>query len=93
MEQFQAQGYSSEKLQILNRCRLYLQVLTLSDIMNGNGDGFTSSFNCQRDHQKRNKYTWPYQPKPSTSMIKFWRKALRKTFQLRAGKVQHKVGK
>ena len=66
MEAFSAQGYSKKQMQILNRCRIYLQALTLSDVMNGKGDGFTLTIRGIRDHQKRNAYTWPFQPAPST---------------------------
>ena len=52
MGQFQAQGYISKKLQILNRCRINSQVLTLADIMNGKGDDFTMTYNGQQDYQK-----------------------------------------
>ena len=92
MEVFQHQGYSKEKLQILNRCRIYLQVLTLSDIMTGKGNSFTCSFKCKRDHQKHNNFNWPKQPEPSTAMKKIWSAALRKTFGLKAGIIEHNLG-
>ena len=41
MEALEAQGYSKKKIQILNRCRVYLQVMTLADLMNGKVTGFT----------------------------------------------------
>ena len=92
MEALENQGYSKQQLQILNRCRLYLQIMTLSDIMNGFGTGFTSMFKCRKNHQKYNNYKWPFQPEPTTSMRKLWRKALRKTFGLRAGNTSHQLG-
>ena len=93
MEAFSAQGYSKKQMQILNRCRIYLQALTLSDVMNGKGDGFTLTIRGIRDHQKRNAYTWPFQPAPSTRMIKFWKKAIRKIYGMVAGVTTHKLGK
>lgn len=92
MEAFSEQGYSRKQMQILNRCRIYLQALTLSDVMNGKGDGFTQTIRGERDPQKRNDFRWPYQPAPSTQMIKFWKKALRKTFGMSAGITTHKLG-
>ena len=68
MEALEEQGFSEKKLQLLNRCRIYLQILTLSDLMNGFGNGFTSLFKCQSDHQHHNSFKWPHQPEPSTSM-------------------------
>ena len=92
MEAFAAQGFSKNQLIILNRCRLYLQVMTTADIMNGFGNRFTLTFKCQKDHQRHNNFKWPFQPAPSTRMKKFWRKALRKTFGLAAGIMDHKLG-
>ena len=92
MEAFEAQGFSPKVLQVLNRCRIYLQVFTLSDLMTCKGDTFTNTFLCQRDHQRRNNYHWPFQPQPSQNMIKTWKKALRKTFQLKSGVTTYKLG-
>ena len=92
MEALEHQGYSKEKLQVLNRCRIYLQVMTVSDIMNGYGNGFTSMFKCRKTHQKLKNYKWPFQPEPTPSMKKLWSKALRKTFGLKAGKTTHQLG-
>ena len=92
MEAFEAQGFSQEKLQILNHCRKFLQVLTLSDIMIGQGDSFTSSFLCQRNHQKQNTYHWPFQLEPSQKMKKLWKSALRTTFKLKADTTAYKLG-
>ena len=95
MEAFEAQGFSPQKLQmLLNKCRIYLQALTLSDLMSCKGDTFTTSFFCQRDNQKRNNYYhWPFQPIPSQKIMKLWKSALKKTFQLRAGVTKHKLGR
>ena len=90
MEAFESQGY--KKKYILNKCRLYLQVLTVSDIMNGNGTGFTRGFFCERDHQPRNQYKWPHQPPPTTSMIKNWKSVLKKMFGLKSGVTSHTLG-
>jgi hypothetical protein len=37
MVHFIRQGYNEKLLGILNRCQLYLQVLTISDIMSADG--------------------------------------------------------
>ena len=93
MEAFQDQGYSHAELQILNNCRKYLRVLTLSDIMTGTGDTFTEHYLCRREPQQRNRFIWPRQSQPSTAMIKLWKKALRKTFGLLAGTTSYKLGR
>ena len=92
MEAFSAQGYSDNQTLILNRCRLYLQVLQLSDVMNGYGNGITETIQGQRDKQRNMSYKWPFQPTPSTRMFKFWKKALPKTFGLTAGVTAYKLG-
>ena len=78
MEAFAEQGDSSKQLIILNRCRIYLQVLTLVDVVNSYGGSFTDAIKCQKDHQKHRNYTWPFQPPPSIRMIFFRRKHLEK---------------
>ena len=92
MEAFEAQGYQKKHLLLLNKCRLYLQVLTVSDIMNGKGNGFTRAFLCEKDHQPRNHYKWPFQATPTTSMIKKWKSALKRTFGLHSGITTHTLG-
>ena len=79
-------------MQILNRCRVYLQVMTLVDLMNGKGTGFTVLFKCEKDHQRHNSFKWLFQPEPTTSMKKAWSAALRKTFGLKAGVTSYTLG-
>ena len=93
MEAFSEQGYSTKQMLILNRCRIHLQVLQLSDIMNGYGNGFTEIIRGTRVNQRIITYKWPLQPPPSTQMLKFWKKALRKTFGLVAGVTSYKLGR
>ena len=93
MEAFIEQGYTNTQLQILNRCRLYLGVMLLSEVMTGSGDSFTEHYLCQREPQPRNRYNWPRQPYPTLAMRKLWKKALKKTFGLRAGKTSYKIGR
>ena len=66
--------------------------MTLADIMNGYGNGFTSMFRCIKNHQKHNNYKWPYQPEPTTSMKKICSAALRKTFGIKAGTTDYQLG-
>ena len=93
MEEFHNQGYSKHQLEILNQCRIYLRVLTLADVMTGAGDSFTEAYLCQRETQPRNNYVWPRQEEPTQNMKKLWKKALRKTFGLKQGVTEYKLGK
>lgn len=93
MEEFQAQGYSTEELMKLNKCRIYLKVMRLADIMTGTGDSFTEHYLCIREQEPRNSYIWPRKEEPSSVMKKLWKKALQKTFGLRVGYTTYKLGK
>ena len=93
MEAFQAQGYTNNQLKMLNNCRKFLQVMTLADITTGSGDALTEHYLCKKEHKSRNSYIWPYQPEPTTKMKKFWKKAVKKTFGLKQGKLSHRLGR
>ena len=56
-----------EKL-IINRCRLYLRVLSLADICEGGGQRVADCFlSGQGDPDRMSAYSWPSQMKPSRS--------------------------
>ena len=92
MEIFQNEGYSKSKLIRINKCRQYLRVLTLSDVMNGFGDGFSCAYNCIRNKEHISPYTWPRQTKPANKYITDWKSALRKSFGLRNGITEYTLG-
>ena len=69
----------------MNQCRLYLQVLRLSDITEGYGDQSSIAY-------RKSKYSWPRIERPGTSAIKLWKSALRKTFGLKEGLLEYNVG-
>ena len=61
----------------INRCRLHLQVLFLSDIVNGQGNRVTSkAINGIRDSHRRSQWIWPFQPRPSRKEWAIWRRAV-----------------
>ena len=93
MEVFIHEGFTEGQLQKLNLCRMYLQVLRLSDIVNGNGDGFTQAYRMIKDPARKSKYTLPRVSRPGATSIKLWKKALKKTFGLRKGEISYTVGK
>lgn len=78
MELFQAEGYTRAELIKLNKCRVYIQALTLCDLMTGYGDAFTKTYQVYRDTQKRNNFTWPRMSCPGTMTIKFLKKNTKK---------------
>ena len=79
MRRFVALGYRSKQLQSLNRCRLFLRVTTLADIVESSG-----RYLCQQALQGRRQigrpsygYTWPEQGNPDKEAWKLWAKAIR----------------
>ena len=93
MEIFVHEGYSKAKLAKINRCRLYLGALTLSDVMNGYGNGFTTAYQCNRDTTRQSLFNWPKQEKPEAQTIKVWKSALQNTFGLQHGITEYTLGK
>ena len=64
-----------KELQLLNMCRLYLQVLTLSDIVTYNGKkGQNEYMECT--HTRRSMLKWPRQPMPPPKVINSWKRAM-----------------
>jgi hypothetical protein len=64
-------------MQRLNRCRLYLQVLHLSDITSADG---TTILQCYKEGNRcpyrTSKLTWPYQPRLPASDWLLWQRTL-----------------
>jgi hypothetical protein len=73
-------------------CRLYLQVTSLSDITCGYGQKYTQAYQCIHDDTIPHHYIWPIQPRPSSSAIKVWRKALRTCFPRTNGDMTYSLG-
>jgi hypothetical protein len=69
---------SINDLLAINRCRVHLQVTTISGVTSGNGLCISSS-SIKGDHDSEwlHCYQWPYQPKPTPQCWSIWRKALR----------------
>ncbi len=77
MDFFIEQGFSANVLGTLNRCRLYLQVLTLSDIVSADGlcivpDVFIGIPLSDRKSTLR----WPCQQRPCSKSWAIWKTAL-----------------
>ena len=71
-----------QKIQI-NACRLYLQVATLSDIVNPDGRTINELFlEVTKPIQPRSTINWPNQSLPSHQACKLWKKIIRKVFNI-----------
>ena len=71
----------------LNRCRIYHKVLTLSDLLTGQGDKVRSYYWTSTTIPHDDRTSWPRQGLPSKSDWNIWRKCLRTLFDLRANDV------
>lgn len=69
--------FTQEDLILINQCRMYMKVMFLSDIASGDGRFIEETFisgECPID--RRSKWNWPFQNKPSEDAWVLWRKAL-----------------
>lgn len=81
MEAIAQEDFTSNELQHINRCRLHLQVTTLSDIMEGHGNRISKkALNCIYDNNRGHHYQWPIQPRPHQRTRRIWKRALKKAF-------------
>ena len=69
----------------VNRCRLYLQALTFSDIFTGSGKQIRHSvWKGRREIQYEWNKFWPNQGDPSPQDWRHWRQVLQQMFELQA---------
>ena len=81
MEEIMKKGYNKEKLIRLNKCRKYLQVITLADISNGDGDKISKKFlDGKRDTSRRSRFKWNSQKRPTYNAWYEWADAINSTF-------------
>jgi hypothetical protein len=78
MDHFITQGYSAAALGTLNRCRLYLQVITLSDIVSADGSCIISDILHGIPLTERTStLKWPSQQRPPAKAWDLWSSALK----------------
>ena len=83
--------YTREEQQAINRCRVYLQIVTVSDMMEGSGTSILEIiWNCQREFQSTSgkAYRWPAQQRPGPASIASWQQALRNTHGIAGNNLQ-----
>ena len=67
----------------INACRLYLQVVTLSDIVNPDGRTINHYFlDVTKPIQPSSTVRWSNQPLPSPQACNLWKKTVRKVFNI-----------
>jgi len=77
MDFFIAQGYNSSQLRRLNRCRIYLQAITLADITSANGSTIIPDILSGIPLTDRKSHLhWPCQQRPPNGDWILWAQAL-----------------
>jgi hypothetical protein len=62
------------QLQCINQCRLYLQVITISDITSARGDHFLrSALTGTKEHKRQSHFSWLDIPPPPSHCWHTWR--------------------
>ena len=77
MKLFKESGYTQGELTRLNRCRLYYQVTTLSDVADGTGTQLSTQWFYRSPPVHTTRYRWPIQGIPPRSDWDLWDAALR----------------
>jgi hypothetical protein len=68
-------------LAAITRCRIYLRVFFLSDIVNIRGDIIKEwAINGERSNERHSSWHWPVQQRPPRTMWKKWKAALLEVF-------------
>jgi hypothetical protein len=81
MEAFADYGFSAKQLKLLNLCRLYLQILLLSDLTTGDGKQLDRQLMYKKQpFQIHSRYRWPPAHKPNNHCWRFWHDALLQCF-------------
>jgi hypothetical protein len=79
MEKMLSIGLSPAALAMVNRCRMFLQVVYLSDMVDEIGQSVTgSAWKGQRDITRNTPYDWPKQGVLSEAYWNLWRESLAK---------------
>jgi len=66
-------GFKKKELEMINQCRLYHQVVTLTDIATADGKAIEEAYTgSTRNADRVSKLQWPTQNCPSTKVWKQW---------------------
>ena len=69
--------FTPKEIRSINKCRIFLQVLTLADIYDRGGKNICANIRTgTRLPERTSKYKWPYQVRPLTFEWRSWRKAI-----------------
>jgi len=83
----------SDHLTQINRCRLYLRVIFLSDVVDGSGkELLAAAWNGERILSPQRIGQWPNHVKPPPSAWTLWKYYLKKTFLGRGLRLKEPLG-
>jgi hypothetical protein len=79
--------FSGTTLAVINKVRLYLRVVTLSDIISANGRSYDQDIlqgirGRNNPSPSSNRYHWPQVPQPTTSERDIWTHSIRLAFEI-----------
>ena len=70
-------NFTKPQIAAINRCRIYMRAITLTDISNGTGSFVTrDAYEGKRDPHRNSTWIWPNQEKPPRKDWKLWRDAI-----------------
>ena len=76
MDEFFRAGFSSKELTVLNRCRLFCRVTSISDVAEGDGLHLSPRWFRYGEQNQRSSISWPQQGLPSRRDWSLWSLAL-----------------
>jgi hypothetical protein len=81
MEVFTKKNFTAKEMKDINRCRMYLQVLYLSDVIDIAGHHKEPCvIKGKRDGMRSSKWEWPIQQQPPTAAWKVWNMEIKEAF-------------
>ena len=82
MDLFLKGGFKKWELLALNKCRIHLKVMTVGDIITGDGKYITPSIkHGQRNSSFTSTMHWPNQKDPGIKAWSIWRRAIKKVLE------------
>jgi hypothetical protein len=88
------QELTSQELEAINQCRLYLKAYYISDVTTASGKrlSFHAWEGVPRDNGTTNRLCWPNQGAPSKSAWDIWRKTLKRNIISRGLRIKQDIG-
>ena len=91
MDRFHSRGFNNRTMFILNKCRMYLHVITVADIVNPHGT-HVSHWSLIGERKKQSHLQWPRSTLPTQQNWALWKASLQRTLMLHTTSVQYPLG-